>query len=208
MLIIRRTHFILSMLCLLLLLLAPRAMADSPAAQDTLSGLVEKFNRAEIGKIELFWMDLGILTQVGIEPDHFARMRANPDLLRDHTIGNDKSHLTIPASFHKIYVDAANTVLRTSIENAVKSLGIMPLSPASTGDMRLSITFYDRHDSEIATLYYAYDGASGAVNFNNVRYKGTALFDLVKQHYVDPQEELSNSQFAAEKERRSKLKED
>jgi hypothetical protein len=173
--------YLVTIAYLLLLLSATGAAADARNVQKTLSVLVERLNRSEIGRIELFWEDLDDLTQTNISPRDFAAMKIRPHLLGDHTYTD---------GLHKIYIDTANKVLRSEIGNAVKSLDATLLHPSASVDIRLSIAFYDLNDSEIATLYFSHDGAFGAVNFNEVEFKRNELFDMLKKHYVDPQAEI------------------
>lgn len=187
---LRFRNIILSLTFLIGLLAVTNAGASANATQDIIKALAVKMERSEIGKIEMFWEDLNTLTQVNITPKHFAVMKANPRLLSDPTDAND---------FHKIYVDAYDKAFRAELKNVVKSLTVVPYPPypahflslrprSSSVDIRLSITFFDRNDSEFATLYFSYDGTVGAVNFDEVEFKG-GLFDLLKKQYVDPQAE-------------------
>lgn len=174
----RFRKIILSLAFLVGVLAVTKVGASTGPAQNIINALVAKMERSEFGRIELFCEDLTDLTQTNITPRYFAALKTSPHLLDDPGFAE---------AFHKTYVDTADKLLRSEIGSAVRSLDATLLPRSASVDIRLSITFYDRNDNEIATLYFSCDGAVGAVNFDEVEFKGSGLFELLKRQYVDPQ---------------------
>jgi hypothetical protein len=125
----------------------PAAQTES-SVQSTLTSLVERLERSEIGKIEILAVPVRIMTPIAIKADDLDR---NPE-------------------YRLVVRDVRKGALRRPLLEALRSLTAS--QSENPGDLRWGVIFYDVEGVRLAGLYFDRYGHRGAIDSVPVEMQG------------------------------------